>query len=365
VKPLYDSLYAYVRKQLVKEFGSEVAPENGLIPAHLLGNMWSQEWGNIYTLLNPAGGGSAYDLTEILKRRNTDARRMVRYGEAFFTSLGFDPLPQTFWERSLFTRPADREVVCHATAWDIDYHGDLRLKMCIEITDEDFATVHHELGHNYYQWAYANLPPFYQDSANDGFHEAIGDAVALSVTPEYLHRIGLIEDVPDTGGDIGLLLRRALSKIAFLPFGYLLDQWRWKVFSGEIGPSEYNTAWWELRARYQGIAPPAPRSEDDFDPGAKYHVTANIPYARYFLANVLQFQFHRALCRETGYSGPLHRGSIYGDKKAGAKLKKMLEMGRSRPWPEALKSLTGEEQMDASAILDYFAPLKRWLDGQR
>ncbi|MFI5173302.1 MAG: M2 family metallopeptidase [Terriglobia bacterium] len=364
VKPLYDSLYTYTRWKLAKQYGTQVVPTQGPIPAHLLGNMWSQTWGNIYPLLKPANSDPGYNLTEILKQRNTDARQMVRYGEGFFTSLGLPSLPDTFWERSLFTKPRDREVVCHASAWDIDNQKDVRLKMCIEMTDEDFATVHHELGHNYYQMAYAPQPPLYQNGANDGFHEAIGDAIALSVTPEYLKKIGLIDRVPDSSADIGLLLQQALDKVAFLPFGYLVDQWRWKVFSGEIGPEDYNRGWWELRRKYQGIAPPSPRSEKDFDAGAKYHVADNTPYARYFLATILQFQFHRALCHEAGYSGPLNRCSIYGNKQAGARLIQMLMMGQSRPWPEALKALTGEDKMDASALLDYFAPLKQWLDEQ-
>jgi peptidyl-dipeptidase A len=364
VKPLYDSLYTYTRARLAKKYGKQVVPETGLVPAHLFGNMWSQDWTNIYPLLKPEKGDPGYDLTEILKDKKTDAKQMVRYGERFFTSLGFETLPETFWERSLFTKPVDHEVVCHASAWDIDAQKDVRLKMCINITAEDFAVVHHELGHNYYQMAYAPKTYLYQNSANDGFHEAIGDTVALSVTPEYLKQIGLIDKVPDQSADIGLLLNRALEKVAFLPFGYLVDQWRWKVFSGEISPADYNKAWWELRAKYQRIAPPAPRTENDFDPGAKYHVAANVPYARYFLSTILQFQFHRALCREAGYTGPLNRCSIYNNKQAGAKLKQMLEMGQSRPWPEALKALTGEEKMDATAIIDYFAPLKRWLDEQ-
>jgi peptidyl-dipeptidase A len=364
VKPLYDSLYAYTRKQLGKKYGNKIVPENGMIPAHLLGNMWSQTWGNIYPLLKPPVGDPGYDLTEILKRKNTDARQMVKYGEGFFTSLGFAPLPQTFWQRSLFTKPQDREVVCHASAWDVDAQKDVRIKMCIKINDEDFVTVHHELGHNFYQMAYAPQPYLYQDSANDGFHEAIGDTIALSVTPEYLKQLGFINTVPDENSDIGFLLKMALDKIAFLPFGYLVDQWRWKVFSGEVKPEEYNKAWWDLVAKYQRLTPPVPRSEKDFDAGAKYHIAANVPYARYFLATILQFQFHRALLRIAGYKGALHRGSIYGNKEAGARLKQMLAMGQSRPWPEALKALTGEDRMDATAILDYFAPLKKWLDEQ-
>ena len=363
VKPLYDSLHTYVRAKLRQKYGDAV-PATGPIPAHLLGNMWSQTWGNIYDIVKPASTAPTYDLTKILVEKKTDAKQMAKYGEAFFTSLGFEPLPQTFWERSLFTKPQDRDVVCHASAWDIDSQKDVRLKMCIKINDEDFQTIHHELGHNYYQMAYAPQPPLYQNSANDGFHEAIGDAIALSVTPEYLKKIDLIAAVPPESADLGLLMKLALDKVAFLPFGYMVDQWRWKVFSGEVGPGDYNKAWWELRQKYQNIAPPTQRSESDFDAGAKYHVPANVPYARYFLADILQFQFHRAMCREAGYKGPLNRCSVYDNKQVGEKLKKMLEMGQSRPWPEALKALTGEEKMDATAILDYFAPLKTWLDEQ-
>jgi peptidyl-dipeptidase A len=364
VKPLYDSLYVYTRHKLSEKYGKQVVSEDGPIPAHLLGNMWAQTWGNVYPLLKPETGDRGYDLTEILKARKTEPKQLVRYGESFFTSLGFEQLPATFWERSLFTKPQDRDVVCHASAWDVDFEKDVRLKMCIQINEEDFTTVHHELGHNYYQMAYAGQPFLYRDSANDAFHEAIGDTIALSVTSPYLKQINLIDKVPDQSADIGFLLQRALDKVAFLPFGYLVDQWRWKVFSGEVGPGDYNKAWWDLRLKYQGVSPPADRSEQDFDAGAKYHVAANVPYSRYFLAAILQFQFHRALCREAGFKGPLYQCSIYGNKKAGAKLNQMLAMGLSKPWPEALKTLTGEDKMDATAIIDYFAPLKQWLDEQ-
>jgi peptidyl-dipeptidase A len=364
LKPLYLSLHAYVRGQLRKKYGNELVPAHGPIPAHLLGNIWSQEWNNVYSLIDSPKPVQSYDLTRILQERKTDAKGMVKYGEGFFTSLGFAPLPKTFWERSLFTKPADRDVVCHASAWDVDAKEDLRVKMCIQIREEDFRTIHHELGHNFYQRAYNPQPPFFQGSANDGFHEAVGDTIALSVTPEYLKQIGLIETVPPASGDIDYLLQQALEKVAFLPFGLLVDKWRWEVFSGQVKPEDYNKGWWELRTKYQGIAPPVARTEADFDPGAKYHVPGNVPYARYFLARILQFQFQRALCREAGYTGPLHRCSIYGNKAAGEKLNKMLSMGQSKPWPEALEALTGEKQMDASALADYFAPLKKWLDEQ-
>ncbi len=363
VRPLYVSLHAYVRWKLREKYG-DVVPANGPIPAYLLGNIWAQDWTNIYKLVAPANADPGYDLTEILKSRKTDAIQMVHYGENFFKSLGFAPLPQTFWERSLFVKPRDREVVCHASAWDIDYVEDVRLKACLDITGEDFYTVHHELGHNFYQRAYDSQPFLFRDSANDGFHEAIGDTIALSVTPAYLVKLGFIPKEPDASKDIGLLLNKALEKVAFLPFGLMIDQWRWKVFSGEIPPEKYNQAWWELRLKYQGIAPSSPRGEEDFDPAAKYHVAANVPYMRYFLADILQFQFHRSLSKIAGCTGPLNRCSIYGSQEAGRRLNVMLEMGLSRPWQDALETLTGQRQMDATAIRDYFAPLQRWLDQQ-
>jgi peptidyl-dipeptidase A len=364
VRPLYVSLHAYVRKKLREKYGDSAVPAKGPIPAHLLGNVWAQDWSNVYPLVAPPNADPGYDLTKILQSRNTGPLEMVRYGERFFTSLGFDPLPKSFWERSLFTKPRDREVVCHASAWDVDNVEDLRIKMCIDITDEDFNTIHHELGHNFYQRAYNAQPFLFRDSANDGFHEAIGDTIALSVTPEYLVKIGLLQTAPDPSRDVGLLLRSALDGVAFLPFGLLIDQWRWKVFSGEIPPENYNQSWWDLRLKYQGVAPSVPRTETDFDPAAKYHVAANTSYARYFLARILQFQFHRALSRLAGCKDPLHRCSIYGSKEAGQRLNAMLAMGASRPWPEALKALSGETRMDAGALMEYFAPLKKWLDEQ-
>ncbi len=363
IRPLYLSLHAYARTKLREKYGTEVVPATGPIPAHLLGNMWGQSWENIYELLAPPNSTKAYDLSKILKVKKIDELEMVRYGERFFSSLGFAPLPKTFWQRSLFVKPGDREVVCHASAWDVDNDEDLRIKMCIQISEEEFAVIHHELGHNYYQRAYNKKPFLFRDSANDGFHEAVGDTIALSITPEYLVQIGLLDKATDSSGDIGLLMKQALAKIAFLPFGLMIDQWRWKVFSGEITSAQYNQKWWELRRKYQGIDAPG-RGEEAFDPFGKYHVAANVPYTRYFLAHVLQFQFHRELAKTAGCKSPLHRCSIYNSKEAGAKLNNMLEMGLSKPWPDALQAITGKREMDATAVLDYFAPLQKWLDEQ-
>ena len=362
VEPLYEQLHCYVRAELAEEYGDELVPGDGPIPAHLLGNMWAQQWGNIYPLVERDNAGESVDITALLEANDYDALKMVKTGEGFFSSLGLEPLPETFYVRSLFTKPEDRDVVCHASAWDIDSQDDIRIKMCIQVNGEDFNTIHHELGHNYYQRAYSIQPPLFRGSANDGFHEALGDAVALSITPDYLQQIGLLDEVPEAGDDVDQLLRQALDKIAFLPFGLMVDQWRWKVFSGEVGPEGYNDLWWQLREKYQGVAAPNERPADAFDPGAKYHVPGNTPYSRYFLAHILQFQFHKALCDIAGQEGPVHRCSIYGSEEAGQRLNAMMEMGLSKPWPDALEALTGKRDMDATAILDYFRPLQGWLE---
>ena len=367
VKPLYIALHTYVRRKLNEKYGDAVQPRTGPIRADLLGNMWAQEWGNIYPLVAPAGAGDiGYDLTDLIAKKNLDAVGMVKVGEQFFSSLGFDPLPATFWERSQFVKPADREVVCHASAWNIDNVDDLRIKMCIKPNADDFVTIHHELGHNYYQRAYNQQDPLHLNGANDGFHEAIGDMIALSITPEYLVQIGMLDpsQVPSADKDIGLLLRQAMDKVAFLPFGLLLDRYRWGLYDGSIPEAAINTGWNELRQEYQGIVPPVPRDPAGFDAGAKYHIPGNVSYTRYFLARLLQFQFYKSACDTAGWKGPLHRCSFYGNKEVGAKLDAMLELGASKPWPDALEAFTGERQMSGKAMVEYFAPLKKWLDQQ-
>jgi len=372
LEPLYRELHAYVRFKLIQKYGVAAERPDGMIPAHLLGNMWAQEWGNVYDIVAPApmGNYKMYDLEAALKQQigpvsELEAgKKMAKYGEGFFTSLGFEPLPATFWERSQFIKPRDRDVVCHASAWDVDNDQDLRIKMCIKVGADDFTVVHHEEGHNFYQRAYRKQPFIFRGGANDGFHEAIGDAIALSITPSYLKTLKLIDTVPPVEADIPLQLRTALDKIAFLPFGLLIDKWRWEVFSGQVKPADYNKAWWELREKYQGVAPPNSRTEADFDPGAKYHIPGNVPYARYFLARIYQFQFYKAMCDASGYKGPLNRCSFYGSKEAGAKLNAMLEAGQSKPWQETLKAMTGQDHLDAGPMMEYFAPLYQWLKQQ-
>ena len=367
VAPLYQSLHTYVRAKLNEKYGEAIQPANGAIRADLLGNMWAQEWGNIYPLVAPEGAGDiGYDLTELIEEKGYSEVEMVRVGEQFFSSLGFEPLPETFYERSMFVKPADREVVCHASAWDIDNKDDIRIKMCIKKNADDFITIHHELGHNYYQRAYNEQDYLHLTGANDGFHEAIGDMIALSITPEYLVQIDMLDrdEVPGADKDIGLLLRQAMDKVAFLPFGLLVDKWRWGVFDGSITPATYNSAWHDLKREYQGITPPVDRPADAFDPGAKYHIPGNTPYTRYFLARILQFQFYKAACDAAGWEGPLHRCSFYGNDEVGEKLNAMLKMGASKPWPDALEAFTGTREMSGEALVEYFAPLKAWLDEQ-
>ena len=364
VEPFYEALQCHVRAELSDYYGADIVPLNEPIPAHLLGNMWAQSWGNVYDIVKPKQEMQVPDVTKALVEQGYDEEKMVRKAEDFFSGLGFEPLPDTFWQRSMFQKPAGRDVQCHASAWNLDDQEDLRIKMCIQITGEEFNVIHHELGHNYYQRAYKDQPLLYRGSANDGFHEAIGDTIALSMTPKYLKQLGLIDDIPDASNDIGMLLKVALDKIAFIPFGLMVDQWRWKVLANEVTPEQYNDLWWQLREQYQGVGAPVARAADAFDPGAKYHVPANVSYTRYFLAHILQFQFHKALCDIAGNQEPLHRCSIADSKEAGTALADMLAMGKSRPWQEAMQTLTGQPDMDASTIAEYFAPLKVWLDEQ-
>ena len=367
VKPLYDQLHCYTRTKLNEKYGDGVQAKTGPIRADLLGNMWAQQWGDIYDIVAPAGAGDiGYDTGELLKAKGYDPIKMFRAGEGFYTSLGFKPLPETFWQRSQITKPADREVVCHASAWNVDNKDDLRIKMCTKVNGGDFVTIHHEMGHNFYQRAYNKQPYLYLNGANDGFHEAIGDFIALSITPQYLVQIGLLDQskVPSADKDLGLLLRQAMDKVAFLPFGLLIDKWRWDVFSGKIPTAGLNKGWTDLRLQYQGITPPVARSEKDFDAGAKYHIPGNTPYTRYFLARILQFQLYKAACDIAKWKGPLHRCSFYGNKDVGARLNAMLEMGASKPWPDALQAFTGKREIDGTAMIAYFKPLMSWLQVQ-
>jgi len=395
VKPLYEELHCHVRARLNRKHGDALVPKEGKIPAHLLGNMWAQQWSNLYPLMQPfADTGSSLDVTGTLKaQRDAEYKKrvaefkgkpstkdlanlehaadaaqavaMTKVAEDFYTALGMPKLPESFWKKSLLAQPRDRDVVCHASAWDMNLQGDVRIKQCIEPDEDQLTTIHHELGHVYYYLMYNPLPPLFQAAAHDGFHEAIGDTITLSLTPGHLHKIGLVPpQKSDPKATINAQMKWALDKIAFLPWSKLVDQWRWRVFSGAIKPEDYNTTWWQLREQYQGVSAPLARSEDDFDPGAKYHVAGNVPYTRYFLSFVLQFQFYKALCDAAGYQGPLHECDFYGNAEAGKRYMEMLKQGASKPWPETLEKLTGTKQMDASALIEYFTPLMSYLKEQ-
>ena len=369
VKPLYDALHCHVRSQLNAHYGDEVVPLDGPLPVHLMGNMWGQSWSNIYDLVYPeANQTKSVNVTQIIEERNINEIEMVEYAEDFFLSIGFEPLPDTFWERSLFVKPQDRSVVCHASAWNLDSaNNDLRIKMCIEKNEEDFITIHHELGHIFYYQAYNHLPTLFQGGANDGFHEAFGDLLTLSITPDYLNRIGFISEGEAElakNDSIGLLMKQALEGVVVIPWALMLDKWRAGVFKGEIGRDELNQAWWNMRESYQGIAPPSERSEQYFDPGAKYHIPGNTPYTRYYLARIMQYQFHESLCNEMGFVGLLHECSIYGDKVAGEKIISTMAMGQSAPWQDAFEKLTGSRNISGKSVMNYYKPLKDWLDIQ-
>ena len=394
VKPLYEQLHCYTRTKLQATYGVEKGQVNGLLPAHLMGNMWQQDWGNLWDMLEPYKGAGSLDITGALEKQyqadyqaalakagpvpSTDklfqaereaqlqvAKQMTERAQDFYTSLGMPKLPESYWTKTQFIKPMDRDVVCHASAWDMNMSGDVRTKMCIKPNEEDFTTIYHELGHVYYYLAYNKLPPLFQTGAHDGFHEAIGDTMVLAMTPDYLKSIGMVgEQQQSNEALINAQMRMALAKVSFMPFGLMIDRWRWGVFDGSIKPADYNKAWWELKAKYQGVAPATARGEDYFDPGAKYHVPGNTPYTRYFLSHVLQFQFYKGLCDAAGYKGPLYNCSFYGNKAAGQKFWAMLEKGASQPWQATLKELTGGEKMDAGAVLEYFAPLQDWLKQQ-
>ena len=372
LKPLYDALHCHVRSELSEHYGEEVVSKEGVLPAHVLGNMWGQSWANVYDLVytpdNP-NASSGIDLTKILEEKNIDEIEMTKIAENFFISLGFQSLPDTFWERSLFVKPQDRSVVCHASAWNLDADAnDLRIKMCIERNAEDFSTIHHELGHIFYYQAYnSTQPSVFQSGANDGFHEAVGDLLSLSITPEYYNKIGLISEAEAkdaTSDPISLLMQQALQGVVSVPWTLMLDKWRAGVFSGETSESELNNSWWELREYYQGIGVPRERGADAFDPGAKYHIPGNTPYTRYYLAQILQYQFHESLCNQMGFEGPLHECSIYDNELAGKKLRAMLSLGQSQEWQVALEALTGTRSLSGKSMLNYYKPLKDWLDVQ-
>lgn len=364
VLPLYEQLHAYVRNKLMAQYPNRF--QSSAVPAHLFGNMWSQSWTNLYDFTAPYPNSPTVDVTKAMVQQNYTALKMFHTADKFFQSLGLIPMPEAFWKRSMITKPTNRSVICHPSAWDFYNRHDYGIKMCTSVTMDDLVVIHHEMGHIQYYMQYSVQPVPFRDGANPGFHEAIGDTMALSVaTLKHLNAIGLLPGYTNSmEQDMNFLYRQALDKVAFLPWSYIVDQWRWAVFNGTLTNNTWNAGWWSLRTKYQGVVPPVARSNTDFDPGAKYHIPNNMPYVRYFVAYILEFQFYQELCNAAGHTGPLHQCDFYQSKSAGTLLSNMLRIGAARPWKEALQIVTGQSSMNASAILTYFQPLMTWLQQQ-
>jgi len=372
LRPLYQQLHAYVRTKLGEHYGPDVVPGRGPLPAHLLGNMWAQSWNNIADILRPFPTKPSINVTGEMIRQGWTPRKMFEKADDFFQSMGMDPMPPKFWSGSILEKPKDgRELTCHASAWDFYNGEDFRIKQCTRVNQEDFVTVNHEMGHVQYFLQYNNQSYLYRDGANPGFHEGVADILSLAVgTATYFQKLGLLGEEVDIGDEetnINILFDMALERIAFLPFGYLVDKFRWDVYSGRTSLDNMNCHWWKLRHEIQGLAPPGPRDNSQFDAGAKYHVAGDVGYVRYFTAFIYEFQFYRALCLESGDyvpgdpKKPLHRCNFYGNTAAGDKLRAMLQMGASRPWMEAMEKMTGQRAMSTKAIREYFGPLETWL----
>ncbi|XP_077483575.1 angiotensin-converting enzyme-like [Amblyomma americanum] len=364
VSPLYKKLHAFVRMKLREIYPGRL-PADGTIPAHLLGNMWAQDWSSLYTRLSEEK--APLDITKTIQEQKWNASRMFHAAEDFFASIGLEKMTPTFWEKSIITKPDDRDFQCHASAWDMHDGDDFRIKMCTDPSMEELRTVHHEMGHVEYYMLYKHQHVLNRQGANEGFHEAVGDLIGLSVaTKTHYEKLGLMKPT-DKYNPTDILLMSALTKIAFLPFGYILDKWRWTIFTGETPFEKMNEKFWEYRIKYQGVSPPVKRNESFFDGGAKYHVALHVPYLRYFVSYMLQFQFHEHLCTTTNKidgTHPFHECDIYGEKNAGEILRNGLSLGRSKPWPEVLEIMAGTNQMSASSLKKYFGPLEKWLDEQ-
>ncbi|XP_053696511.1 angiotensin-converting enzyme [Sabethes cyaneus] len=369
ILPLYEMIHAYVRRKLREFYGPDKISRDVPLPDHILGDMYGQSWNNILDVLIPYPGRSYLEVTPEMHKQGYNPLVMFQIADEFFVSMNMTAMPPDFWLTSVLTQPPDRPVLCTPSSWDFCNGKDYRIKMCTTVSHKDFITVHHELAHVQYFLNYRNNPKVFRDGANPGFHEAIGDAVTLSVAaPKHLQNLGLVQkNVDDTAHDINFLFSLALEKVVFLPFALAMDAWRYDIFEKRIRKEQYNCHWWLLREQYGGVKPPVLRSELDFDPGAKYHVAANIPYIKYFFSNVLQFQIHRAMCSASRQydpldpNKPLHKCDIYRQPAAGNILKQLMERGASEPWQQVLQEVIGEGRLDGTALREYFRPLEEWL----
>lgn len=365
IKPLFLSLHAYVRRKLYEYYGSDYVNLNGPIPSHLLGNMHPRAWTNIMDIVTPYPSKKRIDVTELIKAKNYTGLAMAKLADDFFKSLGMIPVNPRFFRDSMFEKPDDgRQVVCYPVAFDFYNKEDFRIKMCTDPSFEDFIILHHEMGHIQYFMQYKDLPLVFRNSPNPGFHEGIGDTIVLStVTNKHLHTIGLLEELPEEDNEtsINFLMQMALDNVAFMPFGYLIDLYRWKVFDGSIPPEKLNEEWWRMRRDLEGLIPPVSRNENNLDAVSYFHIAYDVPHIRYFVSRILTFQFHEALCNESGHTGPLHECDIYGSKAAGDLFSEFLSQGAKYPWDDTLEIITGQRVMSASSFLKYFQPLNDWL----
>ncbi len=366
IRPLYAALHCHTRAALSKAYGAGVQAPAGPIRIELTRNPMGMYWVGAYDLLATGLPTPGYDLDHLLESHPSSGEALAHYADRFWTSTGLPAMPASFWTRSLFDKPSDRTVACSGSAAIVGDPTDVRLKMCVGNNALDFSTVHHEVGHAVYALAYQEQPYLFRGAANDAFHEAVADLGALSITPAYLQAIGIITPAEALGADqdLGLLLRMALQRVTFLPFSLIVDRWRWQVYAGAVPPAQYDATWWSLVAQYQGLMPGETRPEGSFDIAALPHITSDISYIRYFYAYLIEFQLFKAACDAAGWTGPLHRCSLYGNAAAGAHLRPMLAMGASRPGADALEAGTGARRVSAEGLLAYFAPLRAYLDAQ-
>nr|UJP38391.1 angiotensin-converting enzyme 2 [Taphozous melanopogon] len=366
IKPLYEHLHAYVRAKLMAVYPSRISP-TGCLPAHLLGDMWGRFWTNLYPLTVPFGQKPNIDVTNAMVNQGWDAERIFKEAEKFFVSIALPNMTEGFWKNSMLTEPSDgRKVVCHPTAWDLG-QGDFRIKMCTKVTMEDFLTAHHEMGHIQYDMAYSTQPYLLRNGANEGFHEAVGEIMSLSVaTPKHLKAMGLLppDFYEDKETEINFLLKQALNIVGTLPFTYMLEKWRWLVFKGEIPKEQWMKKWWEMKRKLVGVVEPLPHDETYCDPASLFHVANDYSFIRYFTRTILEFQFQEALCQTAQHKGPLHECDISNSTEAGSKLLQMLKLGKSEPWTSALEEIVGIKNMDVRPLLNYFEPLFTWLKDQ-
>jgi peptidyl-dipeptidase A len=357
LRPLFRELHTWTRYELARRYGQ---PVPDLIPADWLPNRWGQDWSMLVDV-------PGFDLDAQIKTK--PAAWCVEQAERFYVSLGFQKLPQSFWEKSsLYPVAADAgfKKNTHASAWHIDLDHDVRSLMSIEPDTEWYETTHHELGHIYYYLSYSRpeVPLLLRDGANRAYHEAIGSMMGLAAQqPRFVHAIGFESSGPKPD-PTQLLLKEALNYAVFIPWSAgTMFMFEKELYYDDLAPEQWNKRWWELTAKYQGIAPPTPRGEEFCDAATKTHINDDpAAYYDYALSFVLLFQIHDHIAREILHEDP-HDTSYFGRKEVGAFLKSILEPGASVDWKALLVEKTGSP-LSAKPMLRYFEPLMGWLKEQ-